>query len=132
MRLLSLPLTAALFALSGLAAEAGGAGFSAVNGLAVQPAGAQDFHVAFGGLTGNDDFWCAAGDYVTRGLGLPPSTRIYRTSAPPRHAGEGVDFSLSDAQATDSGFSRFGATDKGMSAAAAQNYCQQFLLIPFD
>ena len=132
MRLLSLPLTTALLALTGLAAEAGGAGFPAVNGLTVYPSGKQEFRVAFGGLVGNDDFWCAAGDYVTRGLGLPYATRIYRTSPPPRRAGEGVDFSLSDAQAADSGFTRFGATDKGMSAAAAQNYCGLKLLVPFD
>lgn len=132
MRCLASMLTAAALALAAGTASAGEAGFPAVNGLTVRPTGAQEFHVAFGGLVGNDDFWCAAGDYVTRGLGLPPATRIYRTSAPPRHAGEGVDFSLSDAKATDSGFTRFGAKDKGMSAAAAQNFCQIAPFLPLD
>lgn len=125
-------LAAATIALVGLSASAGTSGFLGLNGLTVQPTGPKDFHVVFGGLTGNEDFWCAAGDFVIRGLGLPSSTRIYRTSPPPRHAGEGVDFSLSDAKATDSGFTRFGARDKGLSAAAAQHLCQPVPLLPFD
>ncbi len=130
MRALAPLLTAAALALAAGTASAGD--FLALNGLRVAPAGGQEFHVAFGGLTGNDDFWCAAGDFVLRGLGLPPSTRIYRTSPPPRHAGEGVDFSLSDARAADSGFTRFGARDKGLSAAAAQHYCPLVPLLPFN
>jgi len=132
MRFLAQTLAVAAFALAAGAVQAAETGFPAVNGLTVRPTGAQEFHVAFGGLVGNDDFWCAAGDYVIRGLGLPPSTRVYRTSAPPRHAGEGVDFSLSDAKATDSGLTRFGAKDKGMSAAAAQNFCQIVPFLPRD
>ncbi|WP_147435471.1 hypothetical protein [Paenirhodobacter hankyongi] len=130
MRALAPLLTAAALALSAGTASAGD--FLALNGLRVVPAGGQEFHVAFGGLTGNDDFWCAAGDFVLRGLGLPPSTRIYRTSPPPRRAGEGVDFSLSDARAADSGFTRFGARDKGMSAAAAQHFCPLVPFFPFN
>jgi len=132
MRCLASTLTATVLALVAGTADAGTPGFPAVNGLIVRPTGAQEFQVAFGGLVGNDDFWCAAGDYVIRGLGLAPSTRVYRTSPPPRRAGEGVDFSLSDAKATDSGFTRFGAKDKGMSAAAAQNFCQIVPFLPRD
>lgn len=106
--------------------------FVAMNNLVVSPSGGPEFHVAFGGLTGATDFWCAAGDYVIRGLGMPSSTQVYRISAPPRHAGEGVDFSLSDARAADSGISRFGAASKGMSAAVAQHYCTLTLFFPFN
>ena len=70
--------------------------------------------------------WCAAGDYVLHRLGLPPETRIWRLSAPPRRMGQGVTFGLSDAGAQRSGLFDFGlkqGADSGLTAAFAENLC---------
>ncbi|WP_343079663.1 hypothetical protein [Ostreiculturibacter nitratireducens] len=87
-RLLPLAATLAL-GLAALPAEA----FIAQNDMNVSPEGG-GFHVAFKAGAGVNDYWCAAGDYVIRDLGLSRSTRIWRVSPPPRRAGEGISFSL--------------------------------------
>ena len=43
--------------------------YVAANGLVVQPDGEGTFNVPFMGLSGDTDFWCAAGDYVNNFLG---------------------------------------------------------------
>lgn len=69
--------------------------------------------------------WCAAGDFVIRGLGMPATTRVYRVSPPPRKGGEGVIFSLSPDGASDrTGLILFGQTDNALSAADAQALCR--------
>lgn len=65
------------------------------NNLVVVPEGGNTFNIPYRGRSGDNEFWCAAGDYVQNFLGLPGSTRIWRLSEPPRRQGEGIRFSLS-------------------------------------
>lgn len=68
--------------------------------------------------------WCAAGDFVIRGLGLAASTPIYRLSPPPRRSGEAVVFSLSpDGAAQRSGLLKLGPAEAPISAGHAQALC---------
>lgn len=97
--------------------------YIASNGLLVQPVNATDFFVPYRGRPASSSFWCAAGDYTVRRLGLPPGTRIFRLSAPPRRGGDGILFSLSAEGAQDRGVQVWGSKDAGMSASLAQTYC---------
>lgn len=97
--------------------------FIAQNDMRVQPEGPRSFAVPYrGGMSASSDYWCAAGDFVIRGLRQNPSTRIYRLTPPPvRKAG--VSFSLDSAGAVASGMTVFGAKDIGIAASMAQQYC---------
>jgi hypothetical protein len=114
------PTTLALAALL-LATPA--AAFVTTNGLVVRPTGGSDFTIPFRGLSGAPDFWCAAGDYVMRGLGRPGNTRVFRTSPGPRRSGQGMSFSLNPALAVDPGVAVLGSPDRGLSAASARQFC---------
>ncbi|RVW00001.1 hypothetical protein EKE94_02130 [Mesobaculum littorinae] len=110
-----------------LAATPALAGFQAENALYVEPAGNTSFDVPYrGGRAGASDFWCAAGDYVIRGLNAAPGTRIWRVSEPPRRSGQGIRFSLSpDGAASRSGLlTLFGQGDASLSAAHARALCE--------
>jgi hypothetical protein len=72
--------------------------FRATNGLEVKPAGESAFLVDFGDARHKTDYLCAAADYVTRGLGKPWTTRIFRQSPAPRKSGQGITFTLDPAQ----------------------------------
>ena len=100
--------------------------FITQNGLIAQPHGPGDFTVPYRGKSALTDFWCAAGDYVIRGLNQPPSTRIWRLSPPPRRSGEGIRFSLSPKGAAGSTgiVTLLGAYDGSFSAAKAQSFCE--------
>lgn len=111
--------TASLMAGLALPAQA----FMATNDLIVEPASEGNFHVPYRGLNGASDFWCAAGDYVIRGLDLPPDTRIFRLSSPPRRAGQGVTFGLSPEGARNTGLFIFGDR-RSVSAAHARQLCE--------
>lgn len=97
--------------------------FVASNGLLVQQVNETDFFVPFRGRPAATSFWCAAGDFVVRGLDLRPGTRVFRLSPPPRRGGDGVLFSLSPEGAQDRGVQVWGSKDAGMSASLAQTYC---------
>lgn len=97
--------------------------FVASNGLIVQQVNATDFFVPFRGRAGAASFWCAAGDFVVRQLGMRPNTRVFRHSPPPRGAGQGILFSLNAEGAQDRGIQVWGSRDAGMSASLAQTYC---------
>jgi hypothetical protein len=85
---------------------------------------ASAFEVLFSPGMGAANAWCAAGDYAIRYLGLPGTTRIWRTSEPPRPVGEGVRFATSPVgAATKSGLIRLGEDDASLTASAAQNLC---------
>ena len=96
--------------------------FVAKNDLVVVSVGTGSFEVPYRGLSGTSDFWCAAGDYVVRELNLPPTTRIYRTSSPPRRAGQGIAFSLSGRDAKRSGLVLHSG-GRGLTAAHARQLC---------
>ena len=95
----------------------------AQNGLKVEcaPGG---FHVPYRGLSGPRDFWCAAGDYVVRELGMSPDTLIYRTSSPPRRSGQGIRFSLNPEGAKKPGLLLLSGR-RGVSAALARSFCDK-------
>ncbi|MFC2968210.1 hypothetical protein [Acidimangrovimonas pyrenivorans] len=98
--------------------------FVARNGLSVTPTGPETFHVAFGGLIGTSDFWCAAGEYVTRRLGRPIQTMVYRASPPPRRAGEGISFTLNAADAQKTGLISLKGETRGYAAGIAEEFCE--------
>ncbi len=96
--------------------------FTAANGMSVASDGARSFVVApMRGKAGATDYWCAAGDFAIRRLGLRPSTRLYRMT--PGSTKAGVRFSLDEKGAVASGVTVFGAKDSGLSASLAQVYC---------
>ena len=97
--------------------------YLATNDLKVVATGPQAFHVPYRGQSGAPAFWCAAGDYVVRKLGLSHATRIYRTSSGPRQGGNGIDFSLSSQGAKSSGLLVI-SRDKGISAGHARALCE--------
>ncbi|MFV0491769.1 MAG: hypothetical protein ACK5M4_08110 [Pseudorhodobacter sp.] len=74
------------------------------------------------------DYWCAAGDYVVRVMGLPNRTRIWRATPQPRRAGEGVLFTLDQAKkAEGAGLSQYGSGPRDGSISAGMaigNYCR--------
>ena len=105
--------------------------FLAENTLIVRAMGSDTFEVPYRGLNGPGDFWCAAGDYVIRELELPPNTRIYRTSSPPRRAGQGMTFSLSATGAKKTGLVRLNR-DRSVTAAHARGLCDVPRLIVTD
>lgn len=107
--------------------------FRAVNGMWVEPETPGKFYVPWKGDPGAQVFFCAAGDYVIRRLGMPQSTRIYRLSEPPRRAGEGIWFSLDPEGAA----SRTGVTtllssgpQNSLSAAASKGFCDPMFYRP--
>ena len=96
--------------------------FIAENDLVVRGSGGDRFEVPYRGLSGASAFWCAAGDYVVRELNRPVTTKIYRTSSPPRRAGKGVTFSLSPEGAKRTGLFVLG-NPSGISASFARSLC---------
>lgn len=98
-----------------------------------QDAATGDFTVKYDSQAAQTDYWCAAGRYVTRNLGLPDNTRIYRVSPPPRKAGKGITFSLDPARSSgQTGVTTFGGPQDGsMSAAFAFDFCFGFDLEEF-
>jgi hypothetical protein len=105
-----------------LASSLPAAAFTAANGMTAALDGARSFVVASArGKTGTTDYWCAAGDFAIRRLGLRPSTRIYRMT--PGSGRNGIRFSLDVQGSVPSGVTVFGAKDNGLSASLAQVYC---------
>ncbi|NNE87094.1 MAG: hypothetical protein HKN27_03380 [Silicimonas sp.] len=104
--------------------------FLSQNDLIVRSTGGDTFEVPYRGLSGASDFWCAAGDYVIRELNLPVTTKIYRTSSPPRRAGKGVTFSLSSENAKRTGLFILG-NPRGVSASFARSLCNN-RFVPVD
>lgn len=97
--------------------------FMARNDLIVTPTAEGRFEVPYRGLSGASDFWCAAGDYVVRELGLPADTEIFRVSAPPRRSGQGIAFGLSPEGATATGLALLSG-GPGVTAAHARQLCE--------
>ncbi|MFN0114129.1 MAG: hypothetical protein ACKVPY_05580 [Paracoccaceae bacterium] len=97
--------------------------WTARNGLEVQPTGrAGEVVVEYDGRLDQTDFWCAAGDYVIRVMGLASSTRLYR-SATPRQRGHGYMFTINREDGTPkSGITSIGKNrdDTSISAGHAQ------------
>ncbi len=102
------------------------AAFTAWNGNAVRESAPGQFEVRWrGGLSGAPEFWCAAGDFVVRGLGLSHATRIWRISPEPRRSGAPVRFSLSSEGAVDTGLVILWGDDSSLSASGAKALCER-------
>ena len=92
-----------------LAAASPALAFDARNLLTVTPLGPDTFRVEYENVEYETTYWCAAGDFVERALGLPGKTPIYRASPPPRKRGQGITFTLDPAKAGGpTGISSFG------------------------
>lgn len=97
--------------------------YLARNGMVVEPAGGGSFEVPWTGQSGAPAFWCAAGDYVTRRLGLSGATRIYRYDAPGRSRGAGIRFGLDPRGAQPTGLVGI-FRDRGVLASHARQLCE--------
>ena len=97
--------------------------FTASNGSKVQSTGPGTFTVPYQGIAAPTAFWCAAGDYATRVLGLPASARIYRASTAPRGAGQAVDFSLAPVPGIKTGLLLLGPDDGSITLGLAAVLC---------
>jgi hypothetical protein len=63
----------------------------------------------------NTDYWCAAGDFVFRGLDLPPTTRIYLVRGPgPSRVHPGRKSAIFT-MAPDAALAELGSQDQGYS-----------------
>jgi hypothetical protein len=111
------------------------AAFRATNGFTVDSTGPQEFVVNFRSTRNETAYWCAAGEFVTRELGLPSKTRIYRASPKPRGAGQGITFTLDPAAAAPgAGLSTVSAGGDGSVSAghARGSFCNFFEQLPFQ
>jgi hypothetical protein len=107
---------------AGLAATPAAA-WQSQNNFTVRQLDQNRFEVLSRGGLSNSDAWCAAGDFVIRGLRLPRNTQIWRISEPPRRSGQSIVFSLSSEGATSrTGLSSFGG-GSSVSANHGQNIC---------
>ncbi|QFU07999.1 hypothetical protein PARPLA_02519 [Rhodobacteraceae bacterium THAF1] len=115
-----------LLIVAAFAAASPAAAFRAENGLTVEPVDNATFYIPWRGQSGARHFWCAAGDYVIRELGLPTSTDIYRYDAPVRQQGEGIRFGFDPNRATATGLLRVQG-GKSLNAAYARTFCNERL-----
>lgn len=102
--------------------------FMAKNGMIATQIGPTEIAVHHEVRRADTDYWCAAGDFTRRVLGMPSDTRIWRATPKPRQAGKGIVFTLDSAKkAEGAGVSQFGSgpRDGSLSAGmAATNFCQ--------
>jgi hypothetical protein len=129
----NLAFLASMALLTSLASPA--AAFRATNGFTVDNIGPQEFVVNFRVTRNENAYWCAAGEFVTRELGLPSKTRIYRASPKPRGAGQGITFTIDPAAAAPgAGQSTIGAGGDGSVSAghARGSFCSFFEQLPFE
>jgi hypothetical protein len=106
---------------SGLAATPAAA-WQSQNNFQVRQLDQNRFEVLSRGGLSSSDAWCAAGDFVIRGLRLSRSTTIWRISEPPRRSGQGIVFSLSpEGAASTTGL--VGSGGNSASANHGQNIC---------
>ncbi len=107
------------------------AAFMAKNGMIATQISPTEIEVHHEVRRDDTEYWCAAGDFTRRVLGLPSETRIWRASPKPREAGSGIIFTLDSARkAEGAGLSQFGSgpRDGSLSAGmAATNFCQRNL-----
>ncbi|MCX7287981.1 MAG: hypothetical protein NTW20_10600 [Rhodobacterales bacterium] len=102
--------------------------FQAQNSFTVRQIDSTRFEVRPRGGLSNSDAWCAAGDFVIRGLRLPRSTPVWRISEPPRPSGQGIVFSLSS-QGAASTTGLVGSGGASASASHGQSLCQTMELM---
>jgi len=103
----------------------------AQNGMQAAQAGPTEIIVFPRARANATDYWCAAGDYAVRVMGLPNATRIWRATPASARVGNGVLFTLDAAKkAEGAGLSEYGSgpRDGSMSLGmAVGNYCRPIL-----
>lgn len=102
--------------------------FQSQNNFTVRQIDSNSFEVKSRGGLGNSDAWCAAGDFVIRGLRQPRTAQVWRISEPPRRSGQGIIFSLSS-QGAASTTGLVGSGGSSLSASHAQSLCQTLELM---
>lgn len=104
------------------------AGFLAQNGMRVAQLTPTEIAVIPRARRDNTDYWCAAGDFAQRALGLPGQTRLWRATPKPAPAGQPVIFTLDAANGAEgAGLSHFGAGPRDGSLSlsmAVRNFCR--------
>lgn len=111
------------------------AAFTAQNGMTALETAPAEITVLHDVRRADTDYWCAAGDFAQRALGLPGKTRIWRASPKPRRAGEGIVFTLDPQKAAKgAGLSQFGGGPRDGSipvGMAVGSFCR--VIVPlFD
>lgn len=105
--------------------------FMAKNGMIARQVGPTEIAVEFHTRRSDTDYWCAAGDFARRALGLPGDTRLWRATPKPRQAGGGIVFTLDEARKADgAGISSFGSGPRDGSISvgmAVGNFCRPLL-----
>lgn len=98
--------------------------WTSVDGYRIEPQGEGRFEVkARPGLSASEA-WCAASSYAAQRLGLPQHTRIWRATALPRRAGQGIGFALQPQEGVSrTGLLQLGPDDGSLSIAVAQQFC---------
>ncbi len=134
MSMRNLAFTVMLAAIAAVATPA--AAFLSSNGFTVTKTGPKEFVVQYHVTRNENNYWCAAGDFVIRELGLSSKTRIYRASPPPRGRGQGITFTLDSAAASKKGgvssFSKEGSDGSVSAGHARGSLCNFFEDYPFD
>lgn len=104
------------------------AAFTARNGMTAVQSGPTEIAVIHEVRRGDTDYWCAAGDFAQRVMGVPGNTRIWRASPKPRGAGDGIVFTLDPAKAAEgAGLSQFGSGPRDGSipvSMAVGSFCR--------
>ena len=107
--------------------------FTAQNGMTAVQTGPSEITVLHEIRRGDTDYWCAAGDFAQRALGLPGNTRLWRASPKPRRAGDGIVFTLDPARAAPgAGLSQFGSGPRDGSipvSMAVGSFCR--VIVPY-
>lgn len=107
------------------------AAFTAQNGMTAARTGPAEIAVIHDAKRADTDYWCAAGDFAQRAMGLPGPTPLWRASPKPRVAGQGILFTLDPAQAAPgAGLSQFGAGPRDGSislAMATGSFCRRIV-----
>ncbi|MFN3825914.1 MAG: hypothetical protein ACK4RN_18255 [Pseudorhodobacter sp.] len=120
-----------VLALLSLAAPLEARTITAQNGMVAAQAGPTEILVGHRARANATDYWCAAGDYAVRVMGLPNATRIWRATPASARVGQGVLFTLDAAKkAEGAGLSEYGSgpRDGSMSLGmAVGNYCRPIL-----
>lgn len=122
-----------LMSLAALLLPLPAAAWTARNGMTAVQTAPSEITVIHEVRRGDTDYWCAAGDFAQRALGLPGNTRLWRASPKPRGSGDGIVFTLDPARAApDAGLSQFASGPRDGSipvSMAVGSFCR--VIVPY-
>ncbi len=109
-------------------------GWTARNSQTVVPLSDRSFEVLGQAGSGNTDYWCAAGEYARRVLGVANAQRLYvsrgRAEAETANRKSAVQFSLDPPPNGDTSWRLLLSVTRvgeNLSAIEASNYCARFV-----